>query len=76
MRAWLPGGSIGNWHSTSHVIAPANAATGNSRRPWNSRTPFHTMPQAKKVKACGNSGGNRNSGAGAPQSAIDEAPIK
>ncbi len=39
-------------------MAPAKAAIGSSGRPWNSRTPFQIMPQARKVSACGNSGGN------------------
>ena len=57
-------------------MAPAKIATGNSRRPWNSRTPFQIMPQATKISAAGNSGGNANIGAGALHSAIDEAPIR
>ena len=52
------------------------AAVGNSGRPWNSRTPFQIMPQARNVSACANSLGKSIIGAGAPQSAIDDAPIK
>ena len=76
MRGLLSSAKIGSWHNATHTMAPANAAIGNSRRPWNSRTPFQIMPQARKVIAGGNSLGNSNSGAGVPQSAIDAAPIK
>ena len=76
MRSWLPCGSSGSWQSTSHTMAPAKAAIGSSRRPWNSRTPFQIMPQATKVSACAISVGNWYTGAGAPQSAIDADPSK
>ena len=60
----------------SHTSAPAKAATDNMRRPWNSRTPFQTMPQAMKIKAAGTSGGKANIGCGTLHSAIEEAPIR
>ena len=54
----LPAENGGNWQSESHTNAPAKAATGNRRRPRNSRTPFQIMPQATKIIANGISDGS------------------
>ena len=51
-------------------------ALGSKRLPWNSRTPFQIMPQARKVKAPGTASGNLINGVGMLHSAIDEAPIR
>jgi hypothetical protein len=51
-------------------------ANGNTRLPWNSRTPFQIMPQARKVSAPGTIGGNWMIGVGMVPNAIAEAPIK
>lgn len=50
-------------------------AKGSTRLPWNSRTPFQIMPQARKVNASGTAGGNLINVDGMLPSASDEAPI-
>ena len=76
MCAMLPLESAGTWQSTSQTTAPAKMATGNTRRPWNSRMPFQIMPQATKISAAGTSRGMTNSPEGALQNTIDEAPTR
>jgi len=51
-------------------------ATGKSRLPWNKRTPFQIMPQARKVNAPGTTEGNAMIGSGMLASAIAAAPIR
>jgi hypothetical protein len=57
-------------------MAPAKAAIGHSRRPWNSRTPFQIMPQAKNSSASENSVGSFTTGDGVLQKPIEAAPIR
>ncbi len=77
MRALLPSANAGNWHRISHTNG-AGEGGGRQQRP-----PVE-QPHAVPDHAAGHEGqrlpaipvGSWYSGAGAPQSAIDEAPIR
>jgi hypothetical protein len=51
-------------------------AKGKGRLPWNKRTPFQIMPQARKVNAPGTTEGNVMIESGILASAMAAAPIR